>query len=83
MQEDRAEVELRPASPARHGAHDGHSRTESAVGLEELLHQLDDLGVLSFRGPLGNDGVKTDDIQLVVLGGQMIDMDPVPVLGAC
>jgi hypothetical protein len=56
--------------------------TDSAVELQELLRQLDDLGVLSFRGPLGNDGVTTEGAELVVLGGLTLDMDPVPLLDA-
>ncbi len=55
---------------------------DSAIELEELLHQLDDLGVVSFRGPLGDDGVTTEGVELVVLGGLTTDMDPVPVLDA-
>ena len=55
---------------------------DSAIELEELLHQLDDLGVVSFRGPLGDDGVTTEGVELVVLGGLTADMDPVPVLDA-
>jgi hypothetical protein len=83
VQEDQAEVELPSGAPLPDTTPTTEvPATESAVGLEELLHQLDDLGVLSFRGPLGNDGVTTDDVQLVVLGGQTIDMDPVPVLDA-
>ena len=53
---------------------------ESAIELEELLRQLDDLGVLSFRGPLGEEGVTTAGADLVVLGGPTTDMDPVPFL---
>ena len=53
---------------------------ESAVALEELLRQLDDLGVLSFRGPLGDEGVTTAGADLVVLGGLTTEMDPVPFL---
>jgi hypothetical protein len=55
---------------------------DSALELEELLHQLDDLGVVSFRGPLGDDGVATEGVELVVLGGLTTDVDPVPVLDA-
>jgi Copper transport outer membrane protein, MctB len=55
---------------------------DSAVELEDLLHQLDDLGVLSFRGSLGDDGVTTDGVELVVLGGLTTEMDPVPALDA-
>ena len=82
VQQDQAEVELPSGDPLPDTPTTEVPATESAVGLEELLHQLDDLGVLSFRGPLGDDGVTTDDVQLVLLGGQTIDMDPVPVLDA-
>ena len=82
VQQDQAEVELPSGDPLPDTPTTEVPATESAVGLEELLHQLDDLGVLSFRGPLGDDGVTTDDVQLVLLGGQTIDMDPVPTMDA-
>jgi hypothetical protein len=82
VQQDQAEVELPSGDPLPDTPTTEVPATESAVGLEQLLHQLDDLGVLSFRGPLGDDGVTTDDVQLVVLGGQTIDMDPVPMMDA-
>jgi hypothetical protein len=83
VQEDQAEVELPSGEPLPDSAPTTEvPATDSALELEELLHQLDDLGVLSFRGPLGNDGVTTDGVQLVVLGGQTADMNPVPVLDA-
>jgi hypothetical protein len=82
-EEDRAEVELPSGEPLPDSAPTTEApATESALRLEELLRQLDDLGVLSFRGPLGNDGVTTDGLQLVVIGGQTAEMDPVPVLNA-
>jgi hypothetical protein len=81
--EEQAEVELPSGEPLPDSAPTTEApATESALELEELLHQLDDLGVLSFRGPLGDDGVTTDGLQLVVLGGETADMDPVPVLDA-
>ena len=74
-QNDRPEMLLPDTAPTTEAP-----AAESAVELEELLHQLDDLGVLSFRGPLGDEGVTTASADLVVLGGLTTDMDPVPFL---
>jgi hypothetical protein len=83
VQADQAELELPSGEPLPDTAPTTEApATQSAVELEELLHQLDDLGVLSFRGPLGDDGVATEGVQLVALGGETIGMDPVPVLDA-
>ncbi len=70
---------VRRAAPRRRTDHGGAGGRD-AVELEELLRQLDDLGVLSFRGPLGEAGVTTAGADLLVLGGLTTDMDPVPFL---
>jgi len=56
-----------PASPA-------------ATALADFLRQLDDAGLASVRGPLGQDGVSTGDMELVVLGGLTKSVDLTPVL---
>ena len=60
-----------PASPA-------------ATALADFLRQLDDAGLASVRGPLGQDGVSTSDMELVVLGGltKSVDLTPVAAAGA-
>lgn len=56
-----------PASPA-------------AAALADFLRQLDDAGLASVRGPLGQDGVSTGDMELVVLGGLTKSVDLTPLL---
>ena len=56
-----------PASPA-------------ATTLDDFLRLLDDAGLASVRGPLGQDGVSTSDMELVVLGGLTKSVDLTPVL---
>ena len=56
-----------PASPA-------------STALADFLRQLDDAGLASVRGPLGQDGVSTSDMELVVLGGLTKSVDLTPVL---
>jgi Copper transport outer membrane protein, MctB len=52
----------------------------AATALADFLRQLDDAGLASVRGPLGQDGVSTSDMELVVLGGLTKAVDLTPVL---
>jgi hypothetical protein len=54
--------------------------TPAATALADFLRQLDDAGLASVRGPLGQDGVSTADMELVVLGGRTKTVDLAPVL---
>jgi hypothetical protein len=54
--------------------------TPAARELADFLRLLDDAGLASVRGPLGQDGVATSDLELVVLGGLTKDADLAPVL---
>jgi hypothetical protein len=54
--------------------------TRAASELADFLRLLDDAGLASVRGPLGQDGVATGDLELVVLGGLTKDADLAPVL---
>jgi hypothetical protein len=53
----------------------------SAVrSLTEFLQLLDDAGLASVRGSLGDAGVTTADLTVVTLGGLTRDLDPIPVV---
>ena len=54
--------------------------TPAATALADFLRQLDDAGLASVRGPLGQDGVSTSDMEVVVLGGLTKTVDLTPVL---
>jgi hypothetical protein len=54
--------------------------TPAATALADFLRQLDDAGLASVRGPLGQDGESTSDMELVVLGGLTKSADLTPVL---
>jgi len=53
----------------------------AARELAEFLQLLDDAGLASVRGTLGEPGVTTDHLELAVVGGLTRDLDPMPVLG--
>lgn len=54
--------------------------TPAATALADFLRQLDDAGLASVRGPLGQDGTDTGDMEVVVLGGLTKAVDLTPVL---
>jgi hypothetical protein len=55
--------------------------SSAARALREYVHVLDDAGILAAQGPLGDDGtVDASGAEVLVLGGQTKEFDPVPLL---
>jgi hypothetical protein len=55
--------------------------SSAARALREYVNVLDDAGVVAAQGPLGDDGaVDASGAEVLVLGGQTKELDPVPLL---
>jgi hypothetical protein len=53
--------------------------SESATEAADFLRSLDDAGLVSVRGPLGDSGVNTEGLKVLLLGGMTKDFDPAAV----